>query len=1030
MKKNRCFKVISLILTMVMTVSALTLTAAAEEPVASEGTPLFLLMQTAELDSTFVQSAVITDQNGTEVTDLRDADPNRSFTLKLSVGERADSDRAEEKLPEDTDTVRMYYVLNNMKAEDGSNGDVAWSYDEQAGQLVFRWVSGRKSAFSAEISVIPNVPAQNDLSGSYLLVTRNRKSIVDEKPWPSGSGRINALAYTEKNGKIFLESPTVPVWVLTHVSGDYYTIHSRRTGAYIRIDGNNATLENTDEASAQKLLVKASGDAYFISYNGSGLNNYNLRTDDGFGAWKLGNGDNEKFRLVAESSVTDEATKDVSGDWVITFANSRKYILAADGNGAVKSVVYVTNNVNKAIFPGDNISVWTFEHVTRDWYNIRTGAGYLNIGESGLRVSGSAQNILVRFNGSNIFLTSSEDNGTAYTIGCASSGGLTVAKGTKTYNDETRITLRRAGEVAGEQVLLSGSYAIVTESSGAAASAEAGNGQTIKSVPFYRTDAGNVFSTEGTISTWTFTQKDGNWYSVRAENGKYMSITDSGVTLSDAETRVYILKYDGKYRFTNGGIYALNNFGNNSRGGYGAYAQGDGRIQNEWMSLAATVAPETSLLLLDANGGRGGSVPASKEIRQGETVVLPGYDGTKNGKAFIGWSKDANIYQNVAGKNNSYRVVYLPGTAYTAGGTETLYAVYNEKSADANFYIRLDGTIPDEPGDFPNSAYTAQIAVSDTVKTGMWVVDVAAGERIEGNHAANAVAANLKAFPTDEQILEKVPEYNPETMYVHWYVLKYAGTWHVDGVIRKKAGSTIAYSTNLEDGLKDEVKNMPAGFQMDADGKSFIAGEDVEGVVKYPTVDGYEFRGWNTEANGSGAAYSSGEEVKISGNVTLFAQWEKIPTYRAAFELDQVAIDTGTDEYRAGTTVALPEAEQRKNYLFSGWYVNGEKAEEDSFVMPEEDVRIVGAYYGPIYVDIVSDWPEDKAGYLGATINLTAVLRGAEGLDCSLQWQYQGENGWVDVPGATEINLTYQLTEETSGRIWRVVVTDAKPHQD
>ncbi len=874
MKKNRCFKVISLILTIVMTVSILTPAAAAEEPVTSEGTSPFLLMQTAELDSTFVQSAVITVQDGTAVTDLRDADPNKSFTLKLSVGERTDSDQAEEKLPEDTDTVRMYYSLADVKVEDGSNGDVAWSYDKQAGQLVFRWVNGKKSAFSAEIPVVPDVPAQNDLSGSYLLVTRNRKSIVDEKPWPSGSGRINALAYTERDGKIFLESPTAPVWVLTHVSGDYYTIHSRRTGAYIKIDGNNATLESTDEASAQKLLVKAAGDAYFISCNGSGLNNYNVKTESGFGAWKLGNGDNEKFRLVSESSVADEPTKDISGSWVITFANNRKYIMAADGSGAVKAVIYVTNNVNKAIFPGDNISVWTFEHVTRDWYNIHTGAGYLNISESGLQVSGTAQNILARFNGNYVFLTSSEDNAAAYTIDCTASGGLTVTKGTKIYNDETRITLRSAGEIASEQVLLSGSYAIITESTGAAAVAEAADGQTIKSVPYYRTDAGNVFSTEVNIPAWTFTQKDGNWYSVRAENGKYLSITGSGVTLSDAETQVYIQKYDGKYRFTNGGLYALNNTGNNNRSGYSAYAQGDGRIQNEWMSLASAVAPETSLLLLDTNGGKGGSVPASKEIQPGTAVSLPGYDGTKNGKTFIGWSKDANIYQNVAGKKNTYRVIYLPGTTYTPGGTETLYAVYNEKSADANFYIRLDGTIPDEPGDFPNSSYTAQITVSDTVKTGMWVVDVAAGEQTEGNHAVNAVTANLKALPTDEQIMAKVPDYDPETMYVHWYVLKYAGSWHVDGVIRNRTGSTIAYSTNLEGELKDKVKNMPTGFQMDAGGKSFIASEDVKGELVTPTVEGYTFEGWNTEPDGSGEAYASGDPIRGNGSVTLYAQWK------------------------------------------------------------------------------------------------------------------------------------------------------------
>ena len=37
------------------------------------------------------------------------------------------------------------------------------------------------------------------------------------------------------------------------------------------------------------------------------------------------------------------------------------------------------------------------------------------------------------------------------------------------------------------------------------------------------------------------------------------------------------------------------------------------------------------------------------------------------------------------------------------------------------------------------------------------------------------------------------------------------------------------------------------------------------------------FTGWNTEQDGSGTAYTNGQKISLTGNITLFAQWEVIP---------------------------------------------------------------------------------------------------------------------------------------------------------
>lgn len=40
--------------------------------------------------------------------------------------------------------------------------------------------------------------------------------------------------------------------------------------------------------------------------------------------------------------------------------------------------------------------------------------------------------------------------------------------------------------------------------------------------------------------------------------------------------------------------------------------------------------------------------------------------------------------------------------------------------------------------------------------------------------------------------------------------------------------------------------------------------------------DGYKFTGWNTATDGTGVSYAPGDEFEISGDVTLYAQWEKV----------------------------------------------------------------------------------------------------------------------------------------------------------
>ena len=53
------------------------------------------------------------------------------------------------------------------------------------------------------------------------------------------------------------------------------------------------------------------------------------------------------------------------------------------------------------------------------------------------------------------------------------------------------------------------------------------------------------------------------------------------------------------------------------------------------------------------------------------------------------------------------------------------------------------------------------------------------------------------------------------------------------------------------------------------------AGATVTLTANAFTRDGYTFAGWNTAKDGSGTSYKDKAEVKLEGDMTLYAQWAK-----------------------------------------------------------------------------------------------------------------------------------------------------------
>ena len=88
-----------------------------------------------------------------------------------------------------------------------------------------------------------------------------------------------------------------------------------------------------------------------------------------------------------------------------------------------------------------------------------------------------------------------------------------------------------------------------------------------------------------------------------------------------------------------------------------------------------------------------------------------------------------------------------------------------------------------------------------------------------------------------------------------------------------------------------------------------------------PTRAGYTFKGWNTRANGSGTAFD--KDTPVTEDITVYAQWEKVVTYKVTFKANYGMNATlGTCTVRAGDVVGaanMPADPVRSGNTFVGW---------------------------------------------------------------------------------------------------------------
>ena len=102
-----------------------------------------------------------------------------------------------------------------------------------------------------------------------------------------------------------------------------------------------------------------------------------------------------------------------------------------------------------------------------------------------------------------------------------------------------------------------------------------------------------------------------------------------------------------------------------------------------------------------------------------------------------------------------------------------------------------------------------------------------------------------------------------------------------------------------------------------------ITGDEGSEITLTPnafTKKGYTFAEWNTEEDGSGEKIVNEAKIKLTANMSLYAQWA-VSDYKITYNLDGGTNAEGNpDGYNAETETITLQSPTKIGYAFGGWY--------------------------------------------------------------------------------------------------------------
>jgi uncharacterized repeat protein (TIGR02543 family) len=188
------------------------------------------------------------------------------------------------------------------------------------------------------------------------------------------------------------------------------------------------------------------------------------------------------------------------------------------------------------------------------------------------------------------------------------------------------------------------------------------------------------------------------------------------------------------------------------------------------------------------------------------------------------------------------------------------------------------------------------------------------------------------------------------------------------------------------------------------------------------TREGFEFDGWNTEANGTGAYYADGAMITLTDDITLYAQWD--PKYSITLVRPQHGTITSSVSSAVEEATVTLTATPEEGYELRNWTVttgNGNTIEvvENQFEMPADSVTVKAIFVKGVissseYVKVTTA-PEDWSGeYLIVNESKTKAFNGSlTSLDAN--------NNTISV---TINNYTIEANELTNAAVFTIATME------
>lgn len=313
------------------------------------------------------------------------------------------------------------------------------------------------------------------------------------------------------------------------------------------------------------------------------------------------------------------------------------------------------------------------------------------------------------------------------------------------------------------------------------------------------------------------------------------------------------------------------------------------------VALQAQWKPNSYTVTFDANGGEGSmdSQPFTFDSEQ----VLSLNTFTREGYTFAGWSTDAHPFSDDQSDTTYADGASVKNLTTADGATVTLYAQWKRDTYTVTFQANATDAVGSmDPESVPTNEGWLVVGCGFT-RAGYTFT--AWNTKADGTGYSYDAGATVSALADKDATV---------TLYAQWSPISY----------------TIAFDANVP--ANASTADQLTGTMSE---QRLTYGQSAALVTNTFLLPGYEFTGWNTEADGTGASFSDRASVENlatedGATVTLYAQWEA-QTYTVQFVSNGGSGSMDSQRMTFDQSASLrANSFTNDGQVFIGWAISGE----------------------------------------------------------------------------------------------------------